>query len=97
MKDPSDYTGLEYTISTQMDEQKVEWFPDNGPKQESGEIENLMVSIKDRMSKMNEDINKFIDKNSQEIKTCNGAVKTAVEIPAEVHVVNQDEPALPEN
>jgi len=23
MKDPSDYTGLEYTISTQMDEQKV--------------------------------------------------------------------------
>lgn len=32
MKDPSDFTGLEYTISTQIDEKKVEWFPDNGPK-----------------------------------------------------------------
>jgi len=33
MKDPSDFTGLEYTISTQMDEQKVDWFPDNGSKE----------------------------------------------------------------
>jgi hypothetical protein len=36
MKDASDYTGLEYTISTQIGEKKVEWFPDNGPKEESG-------------------------------------------------------------
>ena len=32
LKDPSDYTGLEYTISTQIDEQEIDWFPDNGPK-----------------------------------------------------------------
>lgn len=52
-KDASDYTGLEYTISTQMDEQKVEWFPDNGPKEESGEMESLMTSIKEKMGKIN--------------------------------------------
>lgn len=54
MKDPSDYTGLEYTISTQIDEKKVEWFPDNGPKEEGGEMETLMSNIKDQIGKMSD-------------------------------------------
>jgi hypothetical protein len=97
-KDPSDYTGLEYTISTQMDDQKVEWFPDNGPKEESGEMESLMTSIKEKMGKINEDLNKFIDKNGEEIKTCTKAIQKAIEnVPAvreeEPVVPNEDEPA----
>lgn len=32
LKDASEFTGLEYTISTQITDNKVQWFPDNGPK-----------------------------------------------------------------
>jgi len=42
MKDPCDYTGLEYCISTQINELKIDWFPDNGPKDEGGAIEELI-------------------------------------------------------
>ena len=79
MKDSSDYTGLEYDISTQLGEEKVEWFPDNGPKEESGEIEELMVSLKDKMGKMNEEVIKMLEKNTEEIKTSAGAVKKAID------------------
>jgi hypothetical protein len=64
MKDASDYTGLEYTISTQINEKKVEWFPDNGPKEESGEIESLISAIKDQMNKMSEEVQGLIDRST---------------------------------
>ena len=79
MKDSSDYSGLEYFISTQMDEKKVEWFPDNGPKDESSEIENLMGGIKESMGSMSDSVQALIDKNAQEIKVTTKAINVGIE------------------
>ena len=46
LTDPSDYTGLECDISTQLKKEKVEWFPDNGEKDENGEIEEQINKLK---------------------------------------------------
>ena len=79
MKDPSDYTGLEYTISTQIDEKKVEWFPDNGPKEEGGEMETLMSNIKDQIGKMSDDVKSLFDKNAEEVKSTTKAIEAGME------------------
>lgn len=79
MKDASDYTGLEYSISTQITESKIDWFPDNGPKDEGGAIEELMGSLKEKMIKMSEDVNSFIDKQTSEITTNSSEIHSAIE------------------
>lgn len=78
MKDPSDFTGLEYTISTQIDEKKVEWFPDNGPKEEGGEMETLMSNIKDQIGKMSDEVKSLFDKNAEEVKSTTKAIEAGM-------------------
>lgn len=79
MKDPSDFTGLEYTISTQIDEKKVEWFPDNGPKEEGGEMETLMSNIKDQIGKMSDEVKSLFDKNAEEVKSTTKAIEAGMD------------------
>ena len=38
LKDPSDFTGLECSISEQLSGGAIDWFPDNGPKDENEAI-----------------------------------------------------------
>ena len=45
LKDPSDYTGLQYSISTQIADSQVDWFPDEEPKEEEGEMEQFVTSL----------------------------------------------------
>jgi hypothetical protein len=42
MKDQTDYTGIEYMITEKIASENVTWFPDNGEKDISGEIEQLV-------------------------------------------------------
>lgn len=79
MKDPSDFTGLEYSISTQISELKIEWFPDNGPKDEDGAIEELMGSLKDKMSKMGDEVNSFLDKQTSDISTNQSSIQSRID------------------
>lgn len=90
MKDPSDYTGLEYTISTQIDEKKVEWFPDNGPKEEGGEMETLMSNIKDQIGKISDEVKSLFDKNAEEVKSTTKAIEAGMD---KISSLNHAEPA----
>jgi hypothetical protein len=67
LKDPSDFTGLEYSISTQIQEGKIEWFPDNGPKDEGGAMEELMGSLKDKMHQIGENLASLVSKQNKDI------------------------------
>ena len=42
MKDQTDYTAIEYDITKKINSEDVSWFPDNGEKDMSGEIEILV-------------------------------------------------------
>lgn len=79
LKDPSDFTGLEYSISTQVSDLKIEWFPDNGPKDEGGAIEELVGSLKEKMIKMGDDVNSFLDKQTSEISTNQSSLQARID------------------
>lgn len=92
LKDPSDYTGLEYSIKNQIDHDQIEWFPDNGPKEEGGEIEELMGSLEEKMGKMSEDVTVFIDNYSTVVSLNNSKILKITE-DFKKKVADMNEPA----
>ena len=64
MKDPSDYTGLEFSIATQIEQSQIDWFPDNGGQDEEGAMEQLVSDLEGKMGKMGDDVGAFLQNYS---------------------------------
>jgi hypothetical protein len=79
MKDPSDYSGLEYSIATQIKEAQINWFPDNGPQEEGGELVVLVGDLESRMGEVGDNVSAFIDNYSAVVSTNTSRVKTVTE------------------
>lgn len=45
LKDPTDFTGLEYEIDKKVNEEDVEWFPANGEGDSEGAIEKVLGEL----------------------------------------------------
>lgn len=53
-KDATDYTGIEYVITNQLENEEVGWFPDLGEGSTDGQTEELMGSLKEKLLGMKE-------------------------------------------
>jgi hypothetical protein len=79
MKDQTDYTGIEYMITEKIGSENVTWFPDNGEKDMSGEIEQLVEKLKENIDAMKETSVALVDKGTQAVKKIEGGLKLAIE------------------
>jgi hypothetical protein len=67
MKDQTDYTGIEYDITEKINSEDVSWFPDNGQKDMSEEIEMLVDKLKGKLDTMKEVSYELAEKGEQSL------------------------------
>lgn len=78
-KDATDYTGIEYIIYNKIESEDVTWFPALGESDSSGEVEELMGRLRDKVDLMIEKEAEVFNKTSEIFEGANRGLKKKVE------------------
>ena len=91
MKDQTDYTGIEYMITEKIGSENVTWFPDNGEKDMSGEIEQLVEKLKENIDAMKNNSVALVDKGTQAVDKISGSMRLAIDKHNELKQIRERE------
>lgn len=77
-KDATDFTGMEYDITTKMESEDVTWFPDNGEKDMSGEIEELVQELRTNLHSLKDNSLILLDKGNSSVQLLTKGITNAI-------------------